>query len=83
MNYEAKQGGVGKTVYAIVRIDPILKHKEHKHLEKAMLKHEEDEIKHWGLGKKGCSHSHAKNKEPSLTRNLTVKGFWKKVSKRG
>jgi hypothetical protein len=77
ITYEAIQSGVGKTVHAVIKIDPILK--KHKLLEKSMLQHEHDEINHWGLGKKGNAHYSAKSKESKLTKNLSVNGFWQKV----
>jgi hypothetical protein len=72
--------GIGTTVHAVIVLDPILK--SHSDLKIPILKHEIDEIKHWGEGKKSCSHSHAKSKEPKLTRNLSVCGFWNEIKRR-
>jgi len=81
MKFHAEQHeGVGSTVHAIIFIDPVLK--KHSDLRNPMLKHEQDELKHWGMGHKGCSHRHAKNREPRLTRNLTVDGFWQEIKRR-
>ena len=81
IKFEAVQpNGIGEDVHATIKIDPILK--KHKDLRKAMLRHEVYEIVDWG---RGCNnaHSHAKRKEPKLTRNIGgVSGFWKEIKRR-
>jgi hypothetical protein len=72
--------GIGTNVVAVIRIDPVLK--EHKDLQNAMIGHEKYEITDWA---KGCTkaHSHAKRREPKLTRQIGgVKGFWNLIERR-
>jgi hypothetical protein len=72
--------GVGTDVHAVVKIDPVLR--KHKDLRKAMMRHEEYEIKDWG---NGCNkaHYHAKRREPKLTRKIkNVSGFWQEIERR-
>ncbi len=71
--------GKGTTVHATLHIDPVLR--KHKDLRNAMLKHEVIEIKHWGEGGRS-SHYHAKSKEPKLTRNMGLGGFWREIDRR-
>jgi hypothetical protein len=84
IKFEAYQPkGVGTDVVAVLKIDPILRKKRHSDLHRAMVKHEIDEIKHWGQNKRGCSHSHAKKQEPLLTRRIKgVAGFWQEIKRR-
>lgn len=79
--YHATQkGGVGHDVHATVMLDPVLK--KHPDLKKAILKHEQNEIKSWGKGET-ASHSTSKKKEPALTRNIGgVSGFWSEIKRR-
>jgi hypothetical protein len=81
IKFEAVQpNGIGTDVHAKIKIDPILR--RHKDLRKAMLGHEVYEIKDWG---RGCdnAHSHAKHREPKLTKNIGgVSGFWKEIKRR-
>ena len=78
--YAVQPGGIGKNVHATVRLDPILK--KESDLRKAILNHEENEIRYWG---KGLPKAHllARKKEPRLTRNIaSVKKFWQEIKKR-
>lgn len=81
IKYHAKQPkGVGTDVFAIVRLDPILR--KHKDLQKVLLHHERNELQEWGKGSRG-SHSKARRKEPRLTRSIGgVSGFWKEIERR-
>ncbi len=72
--------GVGTTVHATIRLDPVLK--KHKDLRKGVLKHETDEIRAWGKGKTS-THRLANRKEPQVTRKLGgTKGFWGEIDRR-
>lgn len=68
-------------VHAIIVLDPVLR--KHADLRKPMIKHEVDEIRHWGEGHH-CHHAHihAKSREPKLTRNMSVNSFWSEVKRR-
>jgi len=87
IKFEAVQPkGVGTNVVAVLKIDPILRKKRHSDLQRAMVKHEINEIKYWGKNKKACSkcsHKFAKKKEPKLTRRIKgVAGFWQEIKRR-
>ena len=73
--------GENTTVHALIIIDPVLR--KHPDFKEPMIKHEIDEVRHWGEGSH-CHHAHihAKSKEPKLTRNLSVEGFWREIEKR-
>ena len=73
--------GENTDVHAIIILDPVLK--KHADLRKPMIKHEVDEIRHWGEGNH-CKHSHkhAKNREPKLTRDMSVNSFWQEIKRR-
>ena len=79
--FHAKQPrGLGTDVHAKVMLDPILK--KHKDLERGIMRHEREEIEHWGHGHI-ASHHVARSKEPKLTRNIGgVSGFWKEIDRR-
>ena len=78
--FHAVQHGLGNDVHAKVTLDPILK--KHKDLERGIMKHEKEEIEHWGHGHIGAHHI-ARSKEPKLTRNIGgVSGFWKEIERR-
>ena len=81
IRYVARQPkGVGTNVFATIYLDPILK--KHPDLLKALLKHELNEIKAWGMGKAGV-HTKARVREPALTRKIGgVSGFWKEIKRR-
>jgi hypothetical protein len=73
--------GENTTVHALIVLDPVLR--KHVDLRKPIVKHEVNEIQHWGEGNH-CHHAHihAKSKEPKLTRNMSVDGFWQEIEKR-
>ena len=78
--YATQRGGLGHDVHAKVKLDPILK--KHKDLERGIMKHEKEEIEHWGHGHPAAHHV-ARHKEPRLTRNIGgVSGFWKEIKRR-
>ena len=81
IHYTAKQPkGVGTNVFATIYLDPILK--KYPDLMKALLKHELNEIKAWGMGKTGV-HAKARSREATLTKNIGgVSGFWKEIKRR-
>lgn len=78
--HAVQPGGINTDVHAVIKLDPVLR--KHKDLRKAMLNHEKYEISDWG---RGCTkaHTHAKRREPKLTRNIGgVAGFWKLINRR-
>ena len=73
--------GENTDVHALIIMQPVLK--KHPDLRKPMIRHEVDEIKHWGEG--SCchhAHKHAKSREPKLTRNMSVNSFWSEIKRR-
>ncbi len=84
VSYKAKQpNGKGTTVYAKLKIDPILRKKRARDLRDGIMRHEMNEIKVWGKGSTR-PHKVASAKEPRLTHKLGgASGFWKQVHKRG
>ena len=81
IRYSAKQpNGIGSTVYAIIYLDPILR--KHPDLERALMRHEVNEIRAWSTGKPGA-HTIAKSKEPKMLRDIGgVSGFWREIARR-
>ena len=81
IRYTVKQPkGVGTAAFATIYLDPILK--KHPDLQRALLKHEINEIKAWATGKVGV-HIKARGKEPALTRKIGgVSGFWEEIKRR-
>lgn len=83
--YKTKDGkGAGKKVKtgwvtdAVIYKDPILK--KHPQLEKAIKKHEIDEIKARARGMSlNQAHSYACKREPRIIKGLNVKQFWDKM----
>lgn len=79
--YVARQpNGVNTSVFATIKLDPVLRKKKLKPIKNAMIRHEINEMRHWGEGKSG-GHRFANSKEPYLTRVKLkgVSGFWKKI----
>ncbi len=70
--------GKGTDVYAVVKLDPILRKKKLKAIKNGMLKHETVEIKRWAKGDR-YSHRDAEKKEPEITRKRVrnTNLFWK------
>jgi|GEM_PF-3680627 hypothetical protein len=77
IHFHARQpNGVGTDINATLTLAPVLR--KHPRLRKHMVKHEVDEIRHWGQGRK-YGHAHAKRKEPKLTREMSLSDFWRRV----
>lgn len=81
VKFTAKQPkGLNTDVYAVVKIDPILK--KYSDLRKPMLRHEKHELVAWGKGHP-APHYHAKSREPKRTRSIGgVSGFWQEIKRR-
>lgn len=74
--------GIGTDVHGAIWLDPILKEPQNADLREALIKHELNEIKVWGQGNK-ASHTEAKGREPTLTKNIGgVSGFWHEIKRR-
>jgi hypothetical protein len=81
IKYHASQPrGIGTDIQATIKIDPVLK--RHKDLRKSLLKHEMDEIREWGRGRR-AGHTKARKREPKKIRTIGgVSGFWKEIERR-
>ena len=81
IRYSANQPrGVGTTVYATVYLDPILR--TYPDLERALLRHEINEIRAWAEGQTGA-HTIARKKEPKCLTDIGgVSGFWREIARR-
>jgi hypothetical protein len=78
--YTAQGYSSGKVTDANIRKDPILK--RHPKLERAMLRHEMNEIKLRSRGMNvNKAHRIARSQEPSITRNLSLRQMWDKLRK--
>ncbi len=78
-SYHANQpNGVGKTVYAKIKLDPILKDKPK--VRRLVILHEKNELKAWGLGesKKGA-HKIAKRATKRDDKFDTSREFWRLI----
>lgn len=76
--------GKGTDVYAVVKLDPILRKRKLKKVRDGMLRHEIVEIARWANGDR-YSHRDAEKQEPKLTRDeiRNVSGFWKYCKDKG
>ena len=81
--FKARQPeGIGGEVFAIVRLDPILRKRRYQDLNKAIMRHEKHEIQAWGNGHP-APHHHAKSRESKLTRDMQgVHHFWQEINRR-
>lgn len=81
IRYSAKQpGGIGSTIHATVYLDPILR--TYPDLERALIRHEVNELRAWGKGQTGA-HTIARKKEPKALQNIGgVSGFWREIARR-